>query len=104
MNEAEICQAEIRRLRSAVRELQDKREFYIDTPLGKLKVWAKHETDSPEDYPGVFVDILTNDNEEGIMLACIEYDSSLDGIYTRVYGNGLNDAPTDSVCHENFEL
>ena len=103
MDALQECQVEIRRLRSVVRELQDKREFYIDTPLGKLKVWAKHKIDTPEDYPGVFVDIVTNNDEESIMLACVEYDSSLDGIYTRVYGDGLDDAPTESVRHENYE-
>lgn len=79
-----------------------KREFIIDTPLGKLKVWAKHEVDSAEDFPGVFVDFVDEKNGD-VMLACVEYDSSNKGIYTRVYGDVLDEAPTESVYHENLE-
>lgn len=76
-----------------------KREFHIATPLGKLKVWAKHNTDIPEDYPGVFVDFVDEKNGD-TLLACVEYDHLGGGIYTRVYGDANDDVPTDSIFHE----
>lgn len=80
-----------------------KREFYVDTLLGRLKVWAKHETDTPNDYPGVFIDFV--DEQEGdILLACVEYDHLGGGIYTRVYGDIFDDGPTDSVLHEGLPV
>ena len=34
------------------------RRFVIETPLGKLEVYAKHDkSDCAEDYPGVFIDL-----------------------------------------------
>lgn len=41
-----------------------KREFYVDTPLGKLHVHAKHDTDNAADYPGVYVDLVRDGHEE----------------------------------------
>jgi len=82
--------------------MENKREFFIDTPLGKLRVWAKHEIDTPEDFPGVFVDMV--DEKHGdLCLACVEYDHLGGGIYTRVYGDAFDDSPTDSVFHEGIE-
>lgn len=77
------------------------REFFIDTPMGRLKIHAKHQKDTPDDFPGVFVD-LVQPNGEDILLACVEYDSCAGGIYTRVYGDANSDSPTDSVWHENI--
>ena len=79
------------------------REFYIDTPFGKLKVYAKHKTDTPADYPGVFVDFIDRGGEE-IPLACTEYDPNKNVIQTCVYGDGLDDSPTDVVCHRNLQV
>lgn len=78
-----------------------KREFYINTPLGNLKVWAKHDSDTPEDYPGVFIDFVNEKNGD-TLLSCVEYDHLGGGIYTRVYGDADNDAPTDSIFHEGL--
>lgn len=49
---------------SKIDELQKKREFYIDTPIGKLKVYSKHEKDCPADFPGVFVDLVRDGKED----------------------------------------
>lgn len=59
-----------------------KREFYIDTPLGTLRVYAKHKEDDPKDYPGMFLEFMGK--EEGNLLASIEYDSAVKG-YMHVY-------------------
>ena len=88
---------------AVLEEQSDKsREFYVNTPLGRLKVWAKQDIDNPEDYPGVFVDYIDKDGKD-IRLCCTEYDSVNKAIYTHVYGNGNSDSPTDSIYHENLE-
>lgn len=88
---------------AVLEEQSDKsREFYVNTPLGRLKVWAKYDIDNPEDFPGVFVDFIDKDGEN-ICLCCTEYDSVNKAIYTHVYGNGNSDSPTDSIYHENLE-
>lgn len=78
------------------------REFYIDTPLGKIKVYAKHQKDTPNEYPGVFVDFIDNEGEL-ITLACTEYDSLHGTIQTCVYGDGNDDSPTNVVQHQNLQ-
>lgn len=75
-------------------ELQKKREFYIDTPLGKLKVYSKHEKDCPVDFPGVFVD-LVRDGDEDVMIACVDFDSCEQNLLTTIYGQLYSDTPTD---------
>lgn len=66
-------------------ELQDsgKREFCVDTPLGRLYICAKSDVDCADDYPGVYVSLLTDD--EDVLLACVEYDSSEENLLTTVY-------------------
>lgn len=50
------------------------RRFVIETPLGKLEVYAKHDkSDCAEDYPGVFIDFVREDGAT-VVLACVEYD------------------------------
>ena len=74
-----------------------KREFCVDTPLGRLKVWAKHDgTDCAEDYPGVYID-LVKDGEPDVLLACIEYDSCDKELQASVYGITSNDSPTNII-------
>ena len=72
----------------------NKREFYINTPVGKLHVYAKHEKDNPKDFPGVFVDIV-RDCEEDCLLSCVEYDSINSCILGTIYGELSDDSPTD---------
>ena len=46
------------------------RRFVIETPLGKLEVYAKHDkSDCAEDYPGVFIDFVREDGAT-VVLAC----------------------------------
>ena len=54
------------------------RHFVIETPLGKLEVYAKHDkSDCAEDYPGVFIDFVREDGAT-VVLACVEYDPDKD--------------------------
>lgn len=78
-----------------IAELQKKREFHIDTPLGKLKVYSKHEKDCPADFPGVFVDLVRDGNEEDVLIACVEFDSCEKNLLATIYGQLYNDSPTD---------
>ena len=75
-----------------------KREFFIETPLGKLRVYAKYEGDSPDDYPGVFVDFITPENES-IILTCTEYIPGDGKIKTTVY-DGTSEEPVVNYDHE----
>lgn len=77
------------------------REFIVDTPLGKIKVYAKHPKDHPADFPGVFVDFV-EPNGDLVPLACVEYDSGDNRLQTCVYGDGSNDSPTEVVHHEKL--
>lgn len=84
-----------------------KREFFVDTPIGKLKIHAKHEgVDSSADYPGVWIDYIVPATGTEIPLTCVEYDPSGGGvgggIFTRVYGDALSEEPTESIFHENL--
>ena len=74
------------------------REFYISTPLGRLRVWAKHTSDDPDDFPGVFIDLI-RDGQDDEMLACVEYDSIEKGLQTCVYQPGM-DEPASVVEHD----
>ena len=72
---------------------QQKREFRVKTPLGELRIQAKHGGgDILTDYPGVYVDLI----REGCapeMIACVEYDSHDGRMLTTVYDIG-HDEPT----------
>ena len=83
-----------------------KREFYIDTPLGKLHVWSKHDgKDCPADYPGVYVDAPPAYDGSSVLLACVEYcpegadDPTKGYLQTCTYGNWADDAPTHVEHH-----
>ena len=77
-----------------------KREFCVSTPQGKLRVYAKSEVDSDADYPGVYVDLIPNGrgNNDGKMLACVEYESVEKGLQTCVYQPEV-DEPVQIVKH-----
>ncbi|MEG1926159.1 MAG: hypothetical protein RR415_10490 [Ruthenibacterium sp.] len=80
----------------------NKREFLVDTPVGQLRIYAKHDVDCAKDFPGVFIDFVHKDEDgssDDIVLTCVEYDSVCKGIYTHVYGDAVDDAPTDSIRH-----
>lgn len=84
---------------------QDKaRHFVIETPLGKLEVYAKHDkSDCAEDYPGVFIDFVREDGAT-VVLACVEYDPDKDLLQTVVYGDCASDEPTAIVEHYNTDF
>lgn len=91
-------------------EVPDKREFFVDTPLGKLRVWAKHpEGDCAEDYPGVYIDFVPivdgkpEPEFKHIPLATVEYDTVDGVIQSCVYGDGRSDTPTEVVKHKNLD-
>lgn len=58
--------------------------FFIETPLGVMKVHAK-PYDKQQNYPGVYVDLVTEDDPE-LPLACVEFDDTADDIAVDVYG------------------
>lgn len=71
--------------------MENRREFYVDTPLGKLRVYAKYDCDKAEDYPGVYIDFVRTD-ENGFelypddnMICCVEYDPEFGQIQTHPY-------------------
>ena len=78
-------------------QIKEKREFYIATVFGKIKVYSKHDADCTENFPGVFIDIITD--KEDIPLACVEYESVDGVIQTCVYGDVFDDAPTAVIKH-----
>lgn len=77
--------------------MENKKEFYIDTPIGKLHVYEKADPD----YPGIFVDLinpqLRNDDN---MICCVEYEQLMQRIQTVTYRPG-EDEPTDIIV--NYE-
>lgn len=80
------------------------RRFVIETPLGKLEVYAKHDkSDCAEDYPGVFIDFVREDGAT-VVLACVEYDPDKDLLQTVVYGDCASDEPTAIVEHYNTDF
>ena len=74
----------------------------VETPGGQIVAYPKHEVDSPEDYPGIYVDLILP-NKEKLMLACVEYDSCDKELFCCVYGNALDDSPTDRRVYENIK-
>ena len=80
------------------------RHFVIETPLGKLEVYAKHDkSDCAEDYPGVFIDFVREDGAT-VVLACVEDDPDKDLLQTVVYGDCASDEPTAIVEHYNTDF
>jgi len=77
-------------LSDKTRENAPKREFYVDTPVGKLHVYAKHNVDSPEDFPGVFIDIC-REGEPDDMLVCTEWESCDKRLESCVYEAGKDE-------------
>lgn len=84
--------------------MEKKRRFFVDTPLGKLEVYAKHDRqDCAADYPGVYIDFVREDGAT-VVLTCVEYDPSKDLLQTVVYGDCVSDEPTEVVTHYNTDF
>lgn len=70
---------------------QQKREFRVKTPLGELRIQAKHGGgDILTDYPGVYVDLI-REGRDPEMIACVEYDSGDGTMLTTAYDTGCDD-------------
>lgn len=62
--------------------MEKTRHFIVDTPVGQLAIYAKHDkTDCAADYPGVFIDYVRKDGATAI-LACVEYDPNKEALQT----------------------
>lgn len=60
--------------------MEKTRHFIVDTPVGQLAIYAKHDkTDCAADYPGVFIDYVRKDGATAI-LACVEYDPNKEAL------------------------
>lgn len=46
--------------------MEMERSFEVNTPLGKLKVYAKQEDDASENFPGVYIDLIPADSNDAI--------------------------------------
>lgn len=72
------------------------KEFYVDTPIGKIRVYAKHDGIAPDDYPGIYVEWVTKNYSE--LIACVEYDSSNEVMQTFTY-KPFNEEPVRKTVH-----
>lgn len=63
-----------------------KREFFVDTPLGRLRVYAKTADDDPKNFPGVYIDLVGKDGKDGTtdsqMITCVEFESATQELQT----------------------
>ena len=66
---------------AAVPAQAEPKEMFVDTPLGKIRVQIKG---GQNDYPGVYVDLVTESGEE-VYLACVEYCESENAIAVDAY-------------------
>ena len=90
--------------------MEKTRHFIVDTPVGQLAIYAKHDkTDCAADYfwwqdsPGSGIDYVRKDGATAI-LACVEYDPNKEALQTVVYGNCASDEPTEIVEHYNTDF
>lgn len=84
--------------------MDNKREFFVETPMGILRVYAKHDSDTPEDYPGVYIDLVIPGTERvaSDLVCTVEYDSGNQRIQTVAY-NAEMDAPVEVVVYDREE-
>lgn len=79
------------------------RSFYVDTPLGKLRIYSKMlGIDIPENFPGVYVDYISPISKEPISLSCTEYDPSKNVIQTIPYEMAWCDDPSGVFVHQDL--
>lgn len=84
--------------------MDNKREFFVETPMGILRVYAKHDSDTPEDYPGVYIDLVRPGTErvDSDPVCTVEYDSSKRRIQTVAFDAEM-DAPVEVVVYDREE-
>lgn len=83
--------------------MENKRVFFVDTPIGRIKVWAKYLDDNSDDFPGVYIDFIPNNKRDtewsNDQICCVEYNPIDECIKSVLYQPG-NDDPTDIVAYE----
>lgn len=90
--------------------MADKREFFVDTPFGRLRATAKSDycnrnpdgIDNPEDFPGIFIDLILpgqSDDAYGELLCVVEYESVFERLQSVIY-QPMRDEPTSIIVHE----
>lgn len=86
--------------------MENKREFFVETPMGKLRIWAKCDNDNMTNYPGVYIDFISNgepmDVRDDYMTAVVEYDSVKNCIQTCVY-QPWSDEPVAIIERDSAE-
>ncbi len=86
---------------------QPERKFSVHTPAGVIECYAKHETDSDADFPGIYVDIRYNrkqlaEKQIGDLAAVVEYDSCTGNFQTVTYRPG-QDEPVSVEVYDREE-
>ena len=75
-----------------------RRDFIVQTPEGKLRVWAKTAVDDPEDFPGVYIDLLEEEEDSGYsageLICAVEYESVDKNLQICSYTDLSSDEPT----------
>lgn len=66
-------------------EVQYKRHFIVDTPIGKISVRAKSDDVNDNDYPGVYIDFISAETGEEVPLGCVEFSPDAFTIATDIY-------------------
>lgn len=84
--------------------MENKREFFVDTPMGQLRVYAKHANDHPEDYPGVYIDLIRPGVEriDSDPVCTVEYESCNKKLQTVAY-NAEMDVPVAVTVYDELE-
>lgn len=90
--------------------MADKREFFVDTPFGRLRATAKSDycnrnpdgIDDPENFPGIFIDLILpgqSDDDYGELLCVVEYESVSECLQSIIY-QPMRDDPVSITVHE----
>lgn len=89
------------------------RSFDVQTPAGIIRAYAKADygnpkakqdkfKNEPENFPGVFVDLVLSTGES-VILACTEWESCDKKLQTCVYGDCMADEPTFIGDYTNID-
>lgn len=67
------------------------RMFFVETPIGVMKVRSKNGPDADEPYPGAWAELVSENGEEST-LACVEYSPDEGDIAVDAYLDGDGDS------------
>lgn len=73
------------------------REFYVETPVGRLKVYAAVADDATGKNPGVCIDLEDPVSKKLTSLSVVEYDRNFQRLQTYAYSG--NDSPNALTVH-----